>query len=98
MIKRKIKIEDDDILRETLVKMYKTSSKNDLCKYGIDIINHVLKFVKFEKSDKLVIDNSIEVMKKFLINDSTINDIRTIAFKIHELARKNSNERFNNMS
>lgn len=91
MIKRKIKIEDNDILRQELIKIYYESSKDILCKYGLNIISHVLKYVNLKNTEKLVIDDSIKVINNFIMNKATIHNIREMAFQVHRLARRNSN-------
>ena len=87
-----IKISDDCLLRNEIVEMYKKKNHNQVNLWAIEILNHVLTLTKINHYDEELIQNGIEICKKWRTETVRAHDIRKIGFEIHRLAKAENDE------
>ena len=89
MSKVKIKINDVDELRNELDKIYESSSQVDLAKWSISLAKHIF-FTFFVDYKNNVVLNGFKVNEDWQIGEARMYDVRLAGFKVHELARNES--------
>jgi len=73
-------------LRKELISIYAKKSHIQLVEFGIMLTHHIIEVTHF--TPDALIHTAFEVSKKWLNSEVSINDVRQIGFKIHELARR----------
>lgn len=87
-----IRIVDDGSLRNEIVSMYNHKSYIELNIWSIKIVNHVLSIITFEKDVLNLINEGIEICKKWRIDVVRAHDIRLIGFQLHNAAKLEKDE------
>lgn len=90
MSKVKIKINDVDELRNELDKIYESSSQVDLAKWSISLAKHIFFTIKVDYKNNNVVLNGFKVNEDWQIGEARMYDVRLAGFKVHELARNES--------
>ncbi len=92
MTVRKIKIIDDDIIRNKIDQLYEKQEQIILAKWSLEMAKHIIEITNFD------IKKYPEIQEGFNINELWQNgkvrmyDVRQIGFKIHKIAREQKNE------
>lgn len=92
MTVRKIKIIDDDIIRNKIDQLYEEQEQIILAKWSLEMAKHIIEITNFD------INKHPEIQEGFNINELWQNekvrmyDVRQIGFKIHKIAREQKNE------
>ena len=92
MTSSKIKIVDDIDLRSKLVKIIKTTDKEFLLDYAIEIINIVSKDNDLKKLNTETTNSAIPFFLKWRKSEVSLRILRDQIFKLHTLARTEKNE------
>lgn len=92
MTKVKIKMVDDSQLRKELDLEYDLSSQVKLCKYALLLAKHILQLINYPDAKNEIIKMGFVVNEKWQNSEARMHDVRQIAFKIHQLAKKNEDE------
>lgn len=89
---RKIKIIDNDIIRNKIDQLYEKQEQVILAKWSLEMAKHIIEITNFD------INKYSEIQEGFNINELWQNgnvrmyDVRQIGFKIHKIAREQKNE------
>ena len=94
MIKRKIKIIDDDNLRNKIWDIYETKSQTIMAKWSLDIAKRMIKKSKIDISKYPEIKEGFKINELWQKNEARMYDVRKIGLQIHKKAREQDNEIF----
>lgn len=83
------KIDDIPELKDELIAVFETKSKNDISRYGLLLIQHVLSLTNMQPSD--VINECIDISRKWQEGKATYKETRQAAALIPNLAREERN-------
>lgn len=88
---RKLKIVDNDELRQKIDDLYENTNKEDVSKWAIEIAKRILNKagVNYGNYDELLI--AFKVNAYWQEDMARISDIRQVGFMVHRLAREEKN-------
>lgn len=84
----KIKIDDIKELRDELLNLYKTISHYQAVKWVHNIISSVINLCEYEEETFRLVKHCLDYIDEYQEGFSRIKEVRSLAFKIHFLARK----------
>lgn len=83
----KIKLLDDDALREILDGEYEKSSQVRLCKYALSLLCHILTTIQSDDGNHPVIREGYAVNERWQKGNARMHEVRQAGFQIHRLAK-----------
>ncbi|MDO4500997.1 MAG: hypothetical protein Q4B60_06980 [Erysipelotrichaceae bacterium] len=89
---RKIKIIDDDGLREKLDSIYENSSHIKIAKWSLLLAEHIIEIAGINKNDYPPISEGFHINKLWQLGEMRMHDVRQAGFKIHQIARVQEDE------
>jgi hypothetical protein len=79
------KIDDIPELKDELIVVFESKSKNDVSRYGLQLVQHVLSLANVQPCD--AINECIDVSRRWQEGKATYQDTRQTAAMIPDLAR-----------
>lgn len=79
------KIDDIPELKEELIAVFESKSKNDISRYGLLLVEHVLILANVEPCD--AINECIEIIRRWQKGNATYQETRQASARIPDLAR-----------
>ena len=92
MTVRKIKIVDNDELRNKIDKIYDEQDKIILNKWSLEIAKHIIEISNLDINKFPEINDGFKINELSLIGEARMYDVRQAGFKIHKIAREQTNE------
>ena len=89
---RKIKIADNDDLRNEIDIIYSAQSQTTLAKWSLEIAKHIIHLTSFDVSKYLEIQEGFTINELWQKGKASIHDVRQIGFRIHKIAREQTDE------
>lgn len=89
---KKIKIIDDDKIRNKIDLLYEKQEQVTLAKWSLEIAKHIIKITKFDFNKYPEIQEGFNINELWQESKVRMHDVRQIGFKIHKIARIQSNE------
>jgi hypothetical protein len=83
------KIDDIPELKDELIAVFESKSKNEISRYGILLVQHVLNITNVGQCD--AINECIDISRKWQEGKATYQETRQAAAMIPDLARKEKN-------
>ena len=90
--KAKIKIVDNERLRNDIDRLYDEATQVDLAKWSIEIAKHILDTVDIDYNSIDEIVEGFRINKSWQTGRAGMHDVRQAGFKIHKLARECDNQ------
>ena len=88
MTLRKIKIHDNDELRNELDALYKITDQAILAQWASLLAKHILDFVGIDYSNNNAILNSFNTSQEWQNGQAKVHDVRQSGFRVHQIARQ----------
>ena len=92
MTVRKIKIIDDDKIRNEIDQLYEKQQQKILAKWSLEIAHHIIEITNFDISKYPEIKEGFDINELWQKGKVRMYDVRQIGFKIHKIARLQQNE------
>lgn len=92
--KVKIKITDQNSLREQLEAIYQKAGQLQICQYALQLATHILEITHFPDTQHDVIQEGYAINEAFQRGEVRMHDVRLVGFKIHQLAKTYQNPIF----
>lgn len=92
MTVRKIKIIDDDKLRNEIDQLYEKQEQIILAKWSLEMAKHIIEITNFDMSQYPEIKEGFNINELWQNGKARVYDVRQIGFKIHKVARQQQNE------
>ncbi len=92
MTVRKIKIIDDDIIRNKIDQLYEKQEQIILAKWSLEMAKHIIEITNFDISKYSEIEEGFKINELWQNGKVRMYDVRQIGFKIHKTARIQQNE------
>ncbi|MDE6661354.1 MAG: hypothetical protein K2J93_05995 [Anaeroplasmataceae bacterium] len=89
---KKIRIVDNDELRNEIDKIYSSLNQVVLAKWSLKLAKHIIHIANFDTNRYPEIQEGFEMNELWQIGKARMHDVRQIGFKIHRLAREQSDE------
>lgn len=87
MTVRKIKIIDNDEIRNQIDNIYENQEQVILAKWSLEIAKHIIKITDFDVNKYPEISEGFAINELWQSGQARMHDVRQIGFKIHKLAR-----------
>ncbi len=84
---KKIKINDDDILREELDLLFEKATQNQVASWAIEIATHILQEYAPQFLNNEIIYSGFLINQKWQDGAVRMYDARQVGFRIHRLAK-----------
>ena len=94
MTVRKVKIVDNEFLREEIDKIYETQSQLVLAKWSLEMAKHIIKLTNLNISLYPEVNDGFNINELWQNDKVRMHDVRQAGFKIHKIAREQDNEIF----
>ena len=92
-MKRKIKIFDNNDLRDKIIVSYNNLSHKEIAEKAIRYIDHICEITNcLHLKDNELIKNAIKVNKLWQMEKSRMHDVRQEGFKVHKIARESDSD------
>ncbi|MTI46367.1 putative immunity protein [Sporosalibacterium faouarense] len=88
----KIKIFDNNKLRQEIDELYEKTNQIDLAKWSLLIAKHILDIVNIDYHLIDEIIDGFKVNELWQIGEARMYDVRQAGFKIHKIARESNSE------
>lgn len=85
---KKIKIIDNDKIREKIDNIYEQQEQVVLAKWALEIAKHIIKITNLDADKYPEISACFETNELWQKGQARMHDVRLIGFKIHKLARE----------
>ena len=92
MTVRKIKIIDDDIIRNKIDQLYEKQEQIILAKWSLEMAKHIIEITNFDISKYSEIEEGFKINELWQNGKVRMYDVRQIGLKIHKTARIQQNE------
>ena len=92
MTVRKIKIVDDDKIRNEISKLFESQEQIILAKWSLELAKHIIQITNFDIGNYTEIKEGFDINELWQEGKVRIYDVRKIGFKIHQIAREQPNE------
>ena len=89
---KKIRIIDSDELRNELEKVYSSLNQVVLAKWSLELAKHIIHLTNFDANQYPEIQEGFEINELWQIGKARMYDVRQISFKIHRIAKEQSDE------
>ena len=83
----KIKIDDNEPLRNTLNSMDEECSQHDLAKWSLALTAHIFMLAGYDISRFATVLDALNVNKSWQLGEARMHDVRQAGFQVHKLAR-----------
>ncbi len=93
MTVRKIKIIDDDIIRNKIDQLYERQVQIILAKWSLEMAKHIIEITNFDINKYPEIQEGFNINEQWQNGNARMHDVRQIGFKIHKIARDNRRKR-----
>lgn len=90
--KPKIKIIDDNQLRQNIEKKTHLLSQVELARWALIVAKRTLPYLENEFKNELNIENGFKINELWQHGNATVYQVRQAGFKVHEVARKCKSE------
>ncbi len=91
LTKPKIKIVDNPLMREEIVKIYQTTNQILLAKWSISISKHILSLIDIDYETVDIIKEGFYINELWQAGKVGVHEVRQSSFKVHKLAREINN-------
>lgn len=85
---KKIKIIDNDEIRNQIDNLYENQNQVVLAKWSLEIAQHIIKLANFDINKYPEITEGFKINELWQKKQARMYDVRKIGFKIHKLARE----------
>lgn len=92
MTVRKIRIIDDDNIRNEIDRIYEKQDQIILAKWSLEIAKHIIEIAKFDITKYPEIKVGFSLNELWQMRKAKVKDVRQIGFKIHKIAREQTND------
>ena len=92
MTAKKIKIMDNDDLRNKIESIYEVTNQVILSEWSMEIAKHIIKITDLDVSEYPEITESFKVIELWQQGQAGTNDVRKAGFAIHKTAREQGDE------
>ncbi len=92
MTVRKIKITDIDEIRNRIDSVYENQSQITLARWSLEIARHIIEMVGLDTSNYPEVEEGFSVNEMWQNGNARMHDVRQAGFKIHRIAREQSDE------
>ncbi|MDE5545877.1 MAG: hypothetical protein K2I88_00275 [Anaeroplasmataceae bacterium] len=89
---KKIKIVDNDELRNEIDKIYSSQNQIALAKWSLELAKHIIELTHLDTYKYPEIQEGFNINELWQEGKARMHDVRQISFKIHRLAREQSDE------
>lgn len=89
---RKIKIIDNDIIRNKIDQLYEKQEQIILAKWSLEMAKHIIEITNFDINKYPEIQEGFNINEQWQNGNARMHDVRQIGFKIHKIAREQKNE------
>lgn len=89
---RKIKIIDDDEIRNKIDRIYEEQSQISLAKWSLEIAKRIIKVTNLDIKKYPEISEGFKINELWQKNQARVYDVRKAGFNIHKIARNQTNE------
>ena len=91
MTKAKINIPDDPALRAALDQACEVASREQLCRYALQLAARILQLVHVTDANRDTVDAGFRINEQWQQGHARMHDVRQASFRIHRLARASEN-------
>lgn len=92
MDKPKIKIIDDDLLRNEIVHAMADKSQLALSVWTMACVAHMTDYINHELINDPRFEHAVEVIVRWQNGNAEVKEVRQAGFKVHELARESTDQ------
>lgn len=92
MTARKIKIIDNDEIRNEIDKLYERQEQVTLAKWSLEMEKRIIQITNFNVNKYPEIQDGFDINELWQNGRARMYDVRQIGFKIHKVARQQQNE------
>ncbi len=89
---RKIKIVDNDEIRNKIDRIYEEQNKITLAKWSLEIAKHIIEISNLDVNKFPEINEGFKINELSQISEVRMYDVRQAGFKIHKIAREQTDE------
>lgn len=94
---RKIKIVDNNEIRNKIDKIYEEQNQVVLAKWSLEIAKHIIEIINLDVNKYPEINEGFKINELWQNNQSRMFDVRQVGFKIHSIAREQNDEVIENV-
>jgi len=94
---RKIKIVDNDEIRNKIDKIYEEQNQVILAKWSLEMAKHIIEITNLDINKYPEINEGFKINKLWQNNQARMFDVRQVGFKIHRIAREQNDEVIKNV-
>ncbi|MBR3356677.1 MAG: hypothetical protein IKG46_02505 [Solobacterium sp.] len=88
MTRVKIRIRDDTAARDRLDAEYEASSQIRMCRYALQLANHIFQLIDYPETENEMIREAFHVNELWQSGNARMHDVRKAAFRIHQAAKE----------
>lgn len=85
---KKIKIVDNNNLRNGIENIYLSQNQTAFAKWSLELAKHIIELTHFDAYKHLEIQEGIAINELWQEGKARMHDVRQISFKIHKIARE----------
>ncbi|MDE6584164.1 MAG: hypothetical protein K2K15_02060 [Anaeroplasmataceae bacterium] len=89
---KKIKIVDNDELRNEIDKIYSSQNQISLAKWSLELAKHIIELTHFDTNEYPEIQEGFNINELWQKGKAKMHEVRQSSFKIHRIAREQSDE------
>lgn len=94
---RKIKIVDNDEIRNKIDKIYEEQNQVILAKWSLEMAKHIIEITNLDINKYPEINEGFKINELWQNNQARMFDVRQVGFKIHRIAREQNDEVIKNV-
>ena len=92
MTRKKIKIIDDDKIRDEIDALYERQDQITLARWALKIADHIIQITNLAANQYQEIAEGFKINELWQHNKARMCEVRQVGFKIHRIAKEQNDE------